>query len=61
MVVIIMTMTISLSSPSILAIAINLVLVYWLCLVSDAAWIVLDCSTSLVLIVPRFGCCLDCS
>ena len=32
---------------------------YWLCLVSDAGWIVLDRSTSLVLAVPRFGCWLD--
>ena len=34
---------------------------YWLCLVSDAGWIVLDRSTSLVLALPRFGCWLDCA
>ena len=37
---------------------------YWLCLVSDAAWIVLDCSTSLVLagLVSEAGwIVLDCS
>ena len=34
---------------------------YWLCLVSDAAWIVLDDSTSLVLAVPPFACWLDCA
>ena len=38
----------------------------WQCLVSDAGWIVLDCRTTLVLVleVPHFGCCLvvlDCS
>ena len=34
---------------------------YWKCLVSDAGWIVLGCSITLVLEMPRVGSWLDCA